>query len=228
MKQRIFSPILLILGLISVVEAAAEAANRPNILLIAVDDMGYSDIGPFGSEIRTPSIDALAQSGLKFTNFYVGPSCSPTRSMLFSGNDNHVAGLGNMGELLAPNQVGKPGYEGHLNNRVVSIATLMKTTGYHTYRAGKWHLGHEPEQDPSKRGSRIAQGAGWAQASSTPFHLFKNFLAEGGIRSPLIISGPGVAHKGEVSNSVAHVMDIAPTLAKAKIYRSSSLNYGNA
>jgi arylsulfatase A-like enzyme len=72
---------------------------------------------------------ALAAEGLKFTNFYVGPSCSPTRSMLFSGNDNHVAGLGNMHELLAPNQVGQPGYEGFLNDRVVSMASLMRTAG---------------------------------------------------------------------------------------------------
>ena len=132
--------------------SAAEAADRPNILLIAVDDMGYSDIGPFGGEIRTPSIDALANSGVKFTNFYVGPSCSVTRSMMFSGNDNHVAGLGNMNELLAPNQVGQPGYEGFLNDRVVSMASLLEAAGYHTYMSGKWHLGEEPDQDPSRRG----------------------------------------------------------------------------
>jgi arylsulfatase len=417
---------LLALVLTPVVGTATEAANRPNILLIAVDDMGYSDVGPFGSEIKTPSIDSLAKEGVKFTNFYVGPSCSVTRSMLFSGNDNHVAGLGNMQELLAPNQVGQPGYEGFLNDRVVSMASLLKTAGYHTYMAGKWHLGDEPDQDPSKRGfervytmlqggtshfddewmmyanytptyredgvrthvpqgfystefyanqiikymdeqkddkpffaylsftaphdplhvpdewldrykgqyndgynalrtrrlarmkelgivpseaalgpwmkqvpqwekltaeqkkmeirqmeiysamienidhhigrvlqylkssgkkkdtlvvffsdngangfemdsypgtdeawmehnsdnrfsnwgkrgSRIAQGPGWAQASSTPFHLYKNFLTEGGIRSPLIISGPGVAHQDEAVDGVAHVMDLAPT-----------------
>ena len=425
MKQQLVL-VLLTLTMTPVVGTAAEAADRPNILLIAVDDMGYSDIGPFGSEIKTPSIDSLARTGVKFTNFYVGPSCSPTRSMLFSGNDNHVAGLGNMGELLAPNQVGQPGYEGYLNDRVVSVATLLKAAGYHTYMAGKWHLGDEPDQDPSrrgfervytmlhggtshfddewmmyasytptyredgvrthvprgfystefyadqivkymdeqeddkpffaylaftaphdplhvpdewldrnkgqygdgynalrtkrlarmkelgivpevaalgpwlelipqweelnaeqqkmevrrmelysavienidhhigrvlqylessgkskntlvvffsdngangwgmdsypgtdeawvvrnsdnrfsnwgKRGSRIAQGPGWAQASSTPFHLYKNFLAEGGIRSPLIISGPGVARHGGTVHSMAHAMDLAPT-----------------
>jgi arylsulfatase len=406
MKQRLLTLILLTLVLTPVVGAATEAANRPNILLIAVDDMGYSDVGPFGSEIKTPSIDSLAKEGAKFTNF--------------------VAGLGNMNELLTPNQVGQPGYEGFLNNRVVSMASLLKAAGYHTYMAGKWHLGEEPDQDPSKRGfervytmlqggtshfddewmmyanytptyredgvrthvpqgfystefyanqivkymdeqkddkpffaylsftaphdplhvpddwldhykgqyndgynvlrtkrlarmkelgivpdetalgpwmkqvpqwekltaeqkkmeirrmeiyaamienidyhigrvlqylessgkdkntlvvffsdngangfemdsypgtdeawmehnsdnrfsnwgkrgSRIAQGPGWAQASSTPFYLFKNFLAEGGIRSPLIISGPGVAHQGETVNGVAHVMDLTPT-----------------
>ena len=125
MKQRFLTLILLTLILTPVVGTASDAANRPNILLIAVDDMGYSDIGPFGSEIKTPSINSLAEKGLKFTNFYVGPSCSVTRSMMFSGNDNHVAGLGNMNELLAPNQVGQPGYEGFLNDRVGSIGSTQ-------------------------------------------------------------------------------------------------------
>jgi arylsulfatase len=383
-------------------------------------------LGAFGGEIRTPNIDSLAAAGVKFTDFYVAPTCSPTRSMLMSGNDNHIAGLGNMNEALTPSQVGQPGYEGYLNDRVVSVASLLGDAGYHTYMAGKWHLGEESEHDPSRRGfeksftllqggashfddewmmyanytptyrengvrvhvprgfystrfytdkiieyiddqkddrpffaylsftavhdplhlpddwlnkyageyaggynalreqrlarmkelglipkeaslgpwlslvpkwedlsaeqqrkearrmelyaamvsnidsnvgrlfdylekaeqkentlviflsdngangaemhmypdtdeawvernsdnrpsnwgrrgSRIAQGAGWAQASSTPFRLFKAFIAEGGIRSPLIISGPGVAYTGETVHAVAHVMDIAPT-----------------
>lgn len=424
MKHYHLASFLLSLVFISAVEAAE---TRPNFLLIAVDDMGYSDISPFGSEINTPAIDSIAKSGVKFTNFYVGPSCSVTRSMLLSGNDNHIAGLGNLYERLTPNQTGKPGYEGYLNNRVVSVASILKDSGYHTYMAGKWHLGHAPEHDPSKRGfektytllqggashfddewmmyanytptyrengvrthvpkgfystefytnkiisymneqkddkpflaylaftaphdplhvpdewldssndqyndgynalrkqrlakmkelevvpketqlgrwvkgiplweelsveqkkneirrmeiyaamiknidhhvgrvldylktsgkekntiviffsdnganasemdmysgtdeawvernsdnrfsnlgkrgSCIAQGPGWAQASSTPFHLYKLFLAEGGIRSPLIISGPGIAYKAETVHNMAHVMDIAPTL----------------
>ena len=427
MIRKSFILAFLVLTLSPGTQAALAAETRPNILLIVIDDMGYSDWGTFGSEIRTPNIDSLAAAGVKFTNFYVGPACAPTRSMLMSGNDNHVAGLGNMAEVLTPNQVGQPGYEGHLNDRVVSVASLLEDAGYHTYLAGKWHLGEEPEHDPSRLGfeksftmlqggashfddewmmyanytptyrengirvhvpkgfystrfytdkiieyidnqkderpffaylsftavhdplhlpddwlnkyagayaggynalrerrltrmkelgiipkeaslgpwlamvprwedlsaeqqknqarkmeiyaamvsnvdfnvgrlldhlektgqkqhtlviifsdngangaemhnypgtdeawvernsdnrpsnwgrpgSRIALGAGWAQASSTPFRLFKGFIAEGGIRSPLVISGPGVTYAGETVHAVAHVMDIAPML----------------
>jgi arylsulfatase len=400
--------------------------DRPNVLLIVIDDMGYSDIAPFGAEIRTPSLDRLAAGGIRFSDFYVGPACSPTRSMLMSGTDNHIAGMGTNAEGMAPNQRGQPGYEGYLNRQVVSVASLLRGAGYHTYMAGKWHLGEEPEHDPSRRGfekayallqggashfddewmmcadytpiyrengvrvhvprgfyssefytdklieyidgqdddapffaylaftavhdplhlpddwldryeghydagydavrrdrlqrmkdmglvpegtalgpwlgltprwedlepeqrkrearrmeiyaamventdhhvgrmldhlrasgrlgntlvvvfsdngangmpmhaypntdeawvernsdnrlgnwgrrgSRIAQGMGWAQASVTPFRLFKGFIAEGGIRSPLIISGPGVVGAGDIKDAHAHVMDLAPT-----------------
>ena len=126
--------------------------NRPNILLIVADDLGYSDLGSYGGEINTPVLDTLAQQGVRYTDFYVSPTCSVTRSMLLSGTDNHVAGLGNMGELNAPNQVGKPGYEGVLNKRVASVAELLQDNGYHTYMAGKWHLGLKPDEIPHARG----------------------------------------------------------------------------
>jgi hypothetical protein len=100
--------------------------QRPNILLVVADDMGWTDLGAFGSEIDTPNLDQLASEGLTFTDFHVSVACSPTRSMLMSGNDNHIAGLGNMGELLTENQKGKPGYEGHLNDRVVSLAEVLR------------------------------------------------------------------------------------------------------
>jgi arylsulfatase len=126
--------------------------RRPNLLLIVADDLGYSDLGSYGGEINTPVLDQLAQQGVRFTDFYVSPTCSVTRSMLLSGTDNHVAGLGNMGELNAPNQMGQPGYEGVLNNRVVTVASLLRDHGYHTYMAGKWHLGMKPDQIPHARG----------------------------------------------------------------------------
>ena len=120
-KKQKFISTLGVLCLLVISISYAEA-KRPNILLVMADDMGWTDIGSFGSEIETPNLDALAQQGVTFTDFHVSVSCSPTRSMLLSGTDNHIAGLGNMGEMIAPEQRGKPGYEGYLNKRVVSLA----------------------------------------------------------------------------------------------------------
>ncbi|MDC1288208.1 sulfatase-like hydrolase/transferase, partial [Gammaproteobacteria bacterium] len=114
---------------IFIVGPGAAANSRPNILLIVVDDMGYSDIAPFGGEIDTPNISTLAKSGMVFSDFHTAPTCSPTRSMLLSGTDNHLAGMGSMGELVTSNQIGKTGYEGYLNDRVVSVPTLLSDAG---------------------------------------------------------------------------------------------------
>lgn len=131
---------------------AATAVSKPNVLLIVVDDVGFSDLGFFGSEIPTPTLDALAADGVSFSNFHVAPTCSPTRAMLLSGVDSHLAGLGNMFEELAPNQKGKPGYEGYLHERVAPLPALFQDAGYHTYMSGKWHLGLEDDQAPTQRG----------------------------------------------------------------------------
>ena len=128
--------------------------SRPNILLIVADDMGWSDIEPFGGEARTPHINQMAAEGMMFTQFYVSPACSPTRSAMMTGTDNHLTGMGTNAEALTEEQRENPmpGYEGYLNNRVACIADTLKDSGYETFMAGKWHLGEEEEHWPDKRG----------------------------------------------------------------------------
>lgn len=124
--------LLFILFLIS---ASASAAERPNIILIMADDMGYSDLGCFGSEIQTPNIDALAKGGLRFTQFYNTARCCPTRASLLTGLYPHQAGIGHMME-----DKGMDGYRGELSRDSVTIAEVLKSAGYRTYMAGKWHV----------------------------------------------------------------------------------------
>lgn len=130
----------------------AKATPAPNILIIIADDLGYSDIEPFGGEIRTPNLNALAVDGVRLKNFYASPTCSPTRAMLLSGTDNHPVGLATMPGHLSANQAGLPGYEMHLNSRAASVATRLSTLGYNTVFAGKWHIGSAPEHWPGERG----------------------------------------------------------------------------
>lgn len=132
--------------------AVKDETKRPNIVMIVADDMGYSDLGSFGGEIHTPTFDALANSGVRFTDFHTGSACSPTRSMLFAGTDSHIAGVGNMSEMLAPSQRDAPGHEGYMNRNVVSFVNLLRDSGYHTYMTGKWHLGKLPDLIPRARG----------------------------------------------------------------------------
>ena len=100
--------------------------------MIVVDDFGFSDIGAFGSEISTPNLDALANEGKILTNYHTAPTCSPARAGLLTGVDWHIGGIGTMYELMAQNQIGQPGYETYINNRVVTVAELLGNAGYHT------------------------------------------------------------------------------------------------
>jgi arylsulfatase A-like enzyme len=149
-------------------EQAAPGEDQParlNFLIIVADDLGFSDLGLMGSEIRTPALDQLASEGLTLTNFHVAPTCSPTRSMLLTGVDTHPAGLGTMHHLADELQEGQPGYEGVLSDGVVTISTLLQDAGYHTYMAGKWHLGADQGKRPSDRGFEHSFGPAHGGAS---------------------------------------------------------------
>ncbi|MCB0743458.1 MAG: arylsulfatase [Ignavibacteriae bacterium] len=123
---------------------------KPNILLIMADDMGYSDLGCYGSEISTPNIDKLAKEGIRFTQFYNSARCCPTRASLLTGLYSHQAGMGTM-VTTEPDTV-KGAYQGYINDNCVTLAEVLKTVGYKTYMSGKWHVGEFESQWPNNRG----------------------------------------------------------------------------
>lgn len=130
----------------------ASPASRPNIVFVLLDDAGFSDLGAYGSEIQTPTIDQLAKEGVRFTNFHTASTCESSRAMLHSGVDNHRAGAGTLQVVIADNQRGQPGYEGYLSDKAHSLGQLLHDGGYATYFAGKWNLGNGLERSPGAKG----------------------------------------------------------------------------
>ena len=127
-------------------------SNPPNVVLILIDDSGLMDFGSFGGEAQTPNIDSLAKRGLMFTNMHASPVCAPSRAMLMTGSDSHLAGVANLPEMLPLEYQDLKGYGGVLDDSVQTIASRLKELDYNTYVTGKWHLGHDEKTLPTKRG----------------------------------------------------------------------------
>lgn len=134
---------------VSSASAKAEQAKRPNVIVILVDDMGFSDIGPYGSEIPTPNLDSLAANGVRFTQFYNSARCSPSRASLLTGLYPHEAGVGGLDNIVRP---GLGGFQGRIADRAVTIAEVLKPAGYFTGMAGKWHVGAQRGTPPQAVG----------------------------------------------------------------------------
>src|SRR6516164_1781845 len=139
--------ILIIAGCALPSASTQGAPKRPNILIVLADDLGYSDVGCYGSEIATPSIDRLAEGGLRFSQFYNAGRCCPSRACLLTGLYPHQAGVGHM---VADRHT--PSYQGYLNDRCVTIAEALKPSGYQTLMVGKWHVGNDRPHWPVDRG----------------------------------------------------------------------------
>lgn len=129
-------------------EDAADS-ETPNVMVILADDLGYADVGCFGAEVDTPHIDQLSEEGMRFSQFYNYPRCSPTRASLLTGQYPHKVGMGD----LTTSDMDSPAYQGYLNDECVTIAEALEETDYQSMMVGKWHVGHEtPSRWPTGRG----------------------------------------------------------------------------
>ena len=150
---------------------SAPSSDRPNFIIIMADDMGYSDLGSYGSEIETPNIDRLAANGLRFTGFYNTARCCPTRASLLTGLYSHRAGMGRMVSRIDSNP--KPGpYQGFLNDSSITIAEALGDAGYRTYMSGKWHVGEKSEHWPRQRG--FDRYFGLISGASSYYEIIRN------------------------------------------------------
>ena len=145
--------------------------RRPNMIVIMADDMGYSDLGAYGSEIETPNLDGLAQNGMRFTRFYNAARCCPTRASLLTGMYPHKAGMGAMVSSVKSPLTSGP-YQGYLSDSAVTVAERLKQAGYNTYMSGKWHVGERPEHWPRQRG--FDRYFGLISGASSYYEILKN------------------------------------------------------
>lgn len=165
--------------------AFADDARPPNIVVFLADDLGFSDSEPYGSEVSTPAVSELAESGVTFTNHHTAASCAPTRGMLLTGVDSHRNGVPNIPESIPREQAEHDNYRGTLSHRVVTIATLLRDAGYHTYMTGKWHLGKSSDLLPVNRGfertiSMADTGSdNWEQKPYLPMYKKANWFEDG-------------------------------------------------
>ncbi len=155
---------------------SGDAAARPNIVVMLIDDAAFMDLGAYGGEARTPNIDALAGRGALFTRYYSSPLCSPSRAMLLTGMDNHLTGVSTIPEVLPKEHEGQPGYTMRLEPGIATLAERLKPLGYRTLMTGKWHLGSGKGDLPKAQGfdrsfALDASGAdNWEDKSYMPFY----------------------------------------------------------
>jgi len=147
-----------------------KADKKPNIIVILADDMGYSDIGCFGSEIATPTLDQLASNGMRFRQFYNAARCCPTRASLLTGLYPHQAGMGRM--VTHNSDAPKGPYQGYLNQQCITLAEALNPAGYRTYMSGKWHVGEDSTHWPTKRG--FDQYFGLISGASSYYEIIQN------------------------------------------------------
>ena len=166
--------------------AASDGAEaQPNFVIILVDDGGLMDFGGYGGEARTPHIDSLGNSGVRFSNYHTSPLCAPSRAMLLTGLDSHRTGVGTIPEVITSEQQGQPGYQLHLLPEVETVAERLKAAGYATYMTGKWHLGREPADLPNRHGfdrsfALDASGAdNWEQKPFMPLYTEAPWFEDG-------------------------------------------------
>ena len=161
------------------------AERSPNIVLILADDLGFSDLGSYGSEIATPNLDGLAYGGLRFSSYHTAASCAPTRAMLMTGYDSHLVGVPNIPEAIPGSQIREPNYQGVLSTDFETIAEMLERRSYRNYFAGKWHLGMDEARLPFARGfhrsvSMADTGSdNWEQKPYLPIYSAANWFEDG-------------------------------------------------